>query len=149
MRAAFWTFPYLPPFPVEVILALKGKFGTWTFREEACVSDEGQICLLDNSNSNKSKIEFLTIFETSGMNNLNLLCFLFTFFAFVYLSSFLAMPLWSPAGQSCLPFSFGLQTLLGSHKNKQTNKQLTLFINRIIDLSRSKLFEMHVYGYLH
>lgn len=76
MRTAFWTFPC---HPVEaIILGLKGKFGTWTIRVEACMSDEGQNCLLNNSNSNKSKVGFLTIFEISGMGNLNLLCFLFT-----------------------------------------------------------------------
>lgn len=77
MRTAFWTFPC---YPVEgVILGLKGKFSNWTFRGEACMSDEGQSCLFSNSNSNESRVEFLTIFETSGMNNFNLLCFLFTF----------------------------------------------------------------------
>lgn len=89
MRTAFWSFPFHPD--EGVILDLKWKFGTWTFREEACMSDEGQSCLLKNSNSNESRVEFLTIFET-GMNNLNLLCFLFTSFTFVYLSSFLAVP---------------------------------------------------------
>lgn len=76
-KTAFWT---VPCHPVErVILGLKGKFGTWTFRGEACKSDEGQSCSLNNHNSNRRRVEFLTIFETSVMNNLNLLCFLFIF----------------------------------------------------------------------
>lgn len=107
MRTAFWSFPCHPD---EV--GLKGRFGTWTFRGEACVSDEGQSCLLNNGN--KSRVEFLAIFETYGMNNLNLLCFLFTFFTFVEFLSCCAF--WSAAGQFCLPFSFGLQILLGSHE---------------------------------
>lgn len=112
MRIAFRFFPCHPD--EGVILGLKGKFGTWTFRGEACKSDEGQSCLLNNSKSNKCRFEFVNIFETSGMNNLNLICFLFTFFS---LPEFLSCcALWSAAGQFCLPFSFGLQILLGSHE---------------------------------
>lgn len=132
MRTAFWSFPFHPD--EGVILGLKGKFGTWTFREEACMSDEGQSCLLKNSDSSESRVEFLTIFET-GINNLNLLCFLFTFFTFVYLSSFLALPCEMLLGNSAF-----LSVLVSRYYWVQMKKKtLTLIISRNIDLSRSKL----------
>lgn len=82
---------------------LKGEFGIWAFRGEAYTPVGGLNCLL----SSGSRVAYLTIFETSGMNIFNFLCSRFPF------TFFFSHP---PESLSCCAFGKHCQAVLPSFR---------------------------------